>query len=171
MGIDFQAEAIALIKASTWGISFQCKNCDSGRRMRAGGLVDIDLFSQEIGRTGGSATVTVHASYATTSRPAVNNFHAQAYDELKAKTRDRELWARAIADSEGDRARAISQYIRERAQALQAQAESATPTAPDKVWDHRTGAEPLPVKSRDVGVWVGWALIIAMMVLYAVIIQ
>lgn len=73
------------------------------------------------------------ASDVPTSGP---DFHAQAYDELKSKTADRELWARAIADSEGDRARAVSQYIRERAKALQAHAEAATPK-PVNAWDYK----------------------------------
>jgi len=81
--------------------------------------------------------------------PSARDFHAQAYDELKAKRPERELWAQAIASSDGDSKRAISTYVRERARALQAHADAATPN-PVNVWDHRQAPNlPAPAKERS----------------------
>ena len=81
-------------------------------------------------------------------------FHAQAYDELKTRRPERELWAQAVANSEGDVKRAISTYVRERARVLEAQADAAVPNQIN-AWDHmQTPNQPvLPTAKRPPGLW------------------
>lgn len=79
------------------------------------------------------------------------DFHAQAFDELKAKRPERELWAQAVASSEGDSKRAVSTYVRERAQALRAHADAAI-SKPANPWD-RTQMPNLPAAKGPSWIW------------------